>query len=108
MSLRDKMLAVIDDVNGSVAEREELVEMIAIALLTRKNLFVLGDPARPRAMPSTSSASTSPARGSLSACSPSRPMKNSFSAVVDLSSLIPGRHSGLCAGGRWCISNPAL
>lgn len=40
MSLRDKMLAVIDDVNGSVAEREELVEMIAIALLTRKNLFV--------------------------------------------------------------------
>lgn len=44
MSLRDKMLDVIDDVNGSVAEREELVEMIAIALLTRKNLFVLGDP----------------------------------------------------------------
>ena len=44
MILRDKMLAVIADVNGSVAEREELVEMIAIALLTRKNLFVLGDP----------------------------------------------------------------
>ena len=44
MNLRDKMLAVIDDVNGSVAERGELVEMIAIALLTRKNLFVLGDP----------------------------------------------------------------
>ena len=44
MTLRDKMLAVIADVNASVAEREELVEMIAIALLTRKNLFVLGDP----------------------------------------------------------------
>lgn len=44
MILRDKMLAVIADVNGSVAEREELVEMIAIALLTRKNLFVLGEP----------------------------------------------------------------
>lgn len=44
MNLRDKMLAVINDVNGSVAEREELVEMIAIALLTRKNLFVLGEP----------------------------------------------------------------
>ena len=29
---------------NSVAEREELVEMIAIALLTRKNLFVLGEP----------------------------------------------------------------
>ena len=44
MTLRDKMLAVIADVNASVAEREELVEMIAIALLTRKNLFILGAP----------------------------------------------------------------
>ena len=38
------MLAVIADVNASVSEREELVEMIAIALLTRKNLFILGEP----------------------------------------------------------------
>lgn len=44
MMLRDKMLSVIADVNASVAEREELVELIAIALLTRKNLFVLGEP----------------------------------------------------------------
>ena len=44
MSLRDKMLAVMADVNASVSEREELVELIAIALLTRKNLFILGDP----------------------------------------------------------------
>ena len=44
MSLRDKMLAVMADVNASVLEREELVELIAIALLTRKNLFILGDP----------------------------------------------------------------
>ena len=29
---------------GQVAEREELVEAIAIALLTRKNLFILGAP----------------------------------------------------------------
>ena len=42
--LRDKMLAVIADVNAQVAEREELVECIAIALLTRKNLFILGAP----------------------------------------------------------------
>lgn len=39
MSLRDKMLAVMADVNSAVSEREELVELIAIALLTRKNLF---------------------------------------------------------------------
>ena len=34
MTLRDKMLAVIADTNDSVAEREELVEMIAISLLS--------------------------------------------------------------------------
>ena len=44
MNLRDKMLAVIDDVNCQLAEREELTEMIAIALLSRKNLFILGEP----------------------------------------------------------------
>ena len=44
MSLRDKMLAVMADVNSAVSEREELVELIAIALLTQKNLFILGDP----------------------------------------------------------------
>lgn len=44
MTLKEKMLAVIADVNAQVAEREELVEAIAIALLTRKNLFILGAP----------------------------------------------------------------
>ena len=44
MTLQDKMLAVIDEVNAQLAEREELVEMIAIALLSRKNLFILGEP----------------------------------------------------------------
>ena len=38
------MLAVIADVNAFFAEREELIEMIAIALLSRKNLFILGAP----------------------------------------------------------------
>ena len=41
--LKDKMLAVMADVNAQVAEREELIEAIAVALLTRKNLFILGD-----------------------------------------------------------------
>lgn len=43
-TLRDRMLAVMGDVNAQMAEREELVEAIAIALLTRKNLFILGAP----------------------------------------------------------------
>lgn len=42
--LKDQMLAVMADVNDQMAEREELVEAIAVALLTRKNLFVLGEP----------------------------------------------------------------
>ena len=41
--LNEKMHNVMEDVNREIAEREELVHMIALALLTRKNLFVLGD-----------------------------------------------------------------
>ncbi len=44
MTLRDKMLAVMSEVNGELTERQELVESIAIALLTRSNLFILGKP----------------------------------------------------------------
>jgi MoxR-like ATPase len=40
--LKDKMLAVIGEVSAVAAERGELAEAIAIALLTRKNLFILG------------------------------------------------------------------
>lgn len=50
MTLRDKMLAVIRDVNSQVAEREELIELIAIALLTRNNLFILGKPGQAKSL----------------------------------------------------------
>ena len=40
--LRSKMIARMDEVRGQVAERDELIEIIAIALLTRKNVFILG------------------------------------------------------------------
>lgn len=42
--LNDKMNAVISEVCDSLAERDELIHTIVLALLTRKNLFVLGDP----------------------------------------------------------------
>ena len=42
--LNTKMNALIAEVSGTLAEREELVHTIALALLTRKNLFVLGEP----------------------------------------------------------------
>ena len=41
--LRDKMLGLMAAVNAEAAERNELVECIAIALLTKKNIFILGD-----------------------------------------------------------------
>lgn len=40
----EKMNALIDFVNGQEAERDDLIHTMAIALLTRKNMFVLGDP----------------------------------------------------------------
>ena len=42
-TLRDKMRARMAEVRAQVAERDELIEVIAIALLTRKNVFILGD-----------------------------------------------------------------
>lgn len=33
----------MDEVRAQVAERDDLIETIAIALLTRKNVFILGD-----------------------------------------------------------------
>ena len=42
--LRDKMLAVMDEVNSEAAERQELIRMIALALLSGSNLFILGAP----------------------------------------------------------------
>lgn len=38
-----EMNQIIDEVKSEVAERDELVECIAIALLAKKNLFILGD-----------------------------------------------------------------
>lgn len=41
--LHTKMLDIMNEVNKKAVEREELVECIALALLSRKNLFILGD-----------------------------------------------------------------
>jgi MoxR-like ATPase len=41
--LHQKMIEVVQEVNKTVCEREELVDLIAIALLSRNNIFILGD-----------------------------------------------------------------
>ena len=43
VTLKNKMRARMDEVRAQVAERDDLIETIAIALLTRKNVFILGD-----------------------------------------------------------------
>ena len=88
--LRDEMLAVIADVNTQVAERDELVECIAIALLTQKNLFILGAPGQAKSYAINAFRSRrSPARGSLSGCCQSKPMRNSSSAGSTWSACSP-------------------
>lgn len=42
--LRDKMRAVMDELNAEIAERGELIHTIALALLSGSNLFILGAP----------------------------------------------------------------
>jgi len=41
--LRDKMLAIISELNDEIVERYELIMCIAIALLASLNLFILGE-----------------------------------------------------------------
>ncbi len=48
--LHKKMTQIIEEVNAGLAERNELVHTIALALLTGKNLFVLGKPGQAKSM----------------------------------------------------------
>ena len=43
MTLQQKMTALMTEVKGEVVERDELIEAIIIALLAKKNLFILGE-----------------------------------------------------------------
>lgn len=42
--LKDKMQAVMSELNAEIAERRELIHAIALALLSGSNLFILGAP----------------------------------------------------------------
>ena len=90
MSLRDKMLAVMADVNASVAEREELVELIAIALLTRKNLFILGDPGQAKSYAINAFRSRITGVKQFERLLSKQTDEEQLFGRLDLSSLIPG------------------
>lgn len=90
MSLRDKMLAVMADVNSAVSEREELVELIAIALLTRKNLFILGDPGQAKSYAINAFRSRITGAKQFERLLSKQTDEEQLFGRLDLSSLIPG------------------
>ena len=89
-SLRDRMLAVIADVNAQVAEREELVELIAIALLTRKNLFILGAPGQAKSYAINAFRSRITGARQFERLLSKQTDEEQLFGRIDLSSLIPG------------------
>ncbi len=90
MTLRDKMLAVCADVNAQVAEREELVELIAIALLTRKNLFLLGAPGQAKSYAINAFRSRIDGARQFERLLSKQTDEEQLFGRIDLSSLIPG------------------
>ena len=91
--LRDKMQAVIADVNQDVAERSDLVEMIAIALLTRKNLFILGAPGQAKSYAVNSFRSRITGARQFERLLSKQTDEEQLFGRVDLSTLIPGQVS---------------
>lgn len=89
-NLRDRMLAVIADVNAQVAEREELVELIAIALLTRKNLFILGAPGQAKSYAINTFRSRITGARQFERLLSKQTDEEQLFGRIDLSSLIPG------------------
>ena len=89
-SLRDRMLAVITDVNAQVAEREELVEMIAIALLTGKNLFILGAPGQAKSYAINAFRGRITGARQFERLLSKQTDEEQLFGRIDLSSLIPG------------------
>ena len=88
--LKQKMLAVIADVNTQVVEREELVELIAIALLTRKNLFLLGAPGQAKSYAINAFRSRITGATQFERLLSKQTVEEQLFGRIDLSSLIPG------------------
>ena len=88
--LYKKMIAVMGDVNDCAAERGELVEAIAIALLTRKNLFILGDTGQAKSMVINEFRRRITGSRQFERLMSKQADEEQLFGRVDLSSLIPG------------------
>ena len=115
-TLRNKMLARMDEVRGQVAQRDELIEVIAIALLTSKNVFILGDTSQAKsAVVNLFRAGITGARQFERLMSKQTDEEALFGRL-DLSSLIPGgvpaevleqdaRYQGMRQALETCVQN---
>ena len=104
-SLCDRMLAVMADVNGQVAEREELVEAIAIALLTRKNLFILGAPGQAKSYAINQFRARITGARQFERLLSKQTDEEQLFGRVDLSSLLPGSVPESVAAGDEVYQN---
>ena len=84
------MLAVIADVNAQVAEREELIEPIVIAMLTRNNLFILGKPGQAKSYSINLFRERITGAQQFERLLSKRTDEEQLFGRIDLSSLIPG------------------
>ena len=84
------MLSVIADVNTQFAEREELIEMIAIALLSRNNLFILGAPGQAKSAAINSFRSRIEGAKQFERLLSKQTDEDQLFGRIDLASLIPG------------------
>ena len=102
--LNEKMNAVISEVCDSLAEREELIHTIALALLTRKNLFVLGDPGQAKSQAIDSFRSHITGAKQYEVLMSKGIDQEQLFGRLDLASIIPGHisHSRLEGDPKYC------
>lgn len=90
MRLRDRMLAVMADIGGQIVEREELIEVIAITLLSGKNLFILGAPGQAKSAAINCFRSRIEGARQFERLLSKQTDEDQLFGRIDLASLIPG------------------
>ena len=102
--LKTKMNAVISEVCDSLAERDELIHVIALALLTRKNLFVVGEPGQAKSQASDRFRSHITDANQFDVLMSKGIDQEQLFGRLDLASIIPGHisNSRLEADEKYC------
>ena len=88
------MLTRMEEVRAQVAERDELIEIIAIALLTRKNVFILGDTGQAKSAVINLFRAGITGTNQFERLMSKQTDEEALFGRLDLSSLIPRRRAG--------------